>query len=41
MLLSFAQGLDFPSELAQAPIEGLGLLIAGGAALEYKKLRKK
>ena len=25
-----AQGLDFPSEPAQAPIGGLGLLIAGG-----------
>ena len=37
----FAQGVDFPSEPAQAPIGGLGLLAAGGAALAYKKLRKK
>ena len=36
-----AQGVDFPSEPAQAPIGGLGLLAAGGAALAYKKLRKK
>ena len=37
----FAQGVTFPSEPVQAPIGGLGLLIAGGAALAYKKLRKK
>ena len=37
----FAQGVDFPNEPVQAPIGGLGLLIAGGAALAYKKLRKK
>ena len=37
----FAQGVDFPDEPAQAPIGGLGLLAAGGAALAYKKLRKK
>ena len=37
----FAQGVTFPSEPAQAPIGGLGLLTAGGAALAYKKLRKK
>ena len=37
----FAQGVSFPSEPNQAPIGGLGLLIAGGAALAYKKLRKK
>ena len=37
----FAQGVTFPSEPAQAPIGGLGLLAAGGAALAYKKLRKK
>ena len=37
----FAQGVDFPSEPNQAPIGGLGLLAAGGAALAYKKLRKK
>ena len=37
----FAQGVGFPDEPAQAPIGGLGLLAAGGAALAYKKLRKK
>ena len=37
----FAQGVDFPSEPAQAPIGGLGFLAAGGAALAYKKLRGK
>ena len=37
----FAQGVDFPSEPNQAPIGGLGLLVAGGAALAYKKLRNK
>ena len=37
----FAQGVDFPSEPAQAPIGGLGLLAAGGTALAYKELRKK
>ena len=37
----FAQGVDFPSDPNQAPIGGLGLLAAGGAALAYKKLRKK
>ena len=37
----FSQGVDFPSEPNQAPIGGLGLLAAGGAALAYKKLRKK
>ena len=37
----FAQGVDFPSEPNQAPIGGLGLLAAGGAALAYKKLREK
>ena len=36
----FAQ-VDFPSEPNQAPIGGLGLLAAGGAALAYKKLKKK
>ena len=35
----FAQ-VDFPSEPNQAPIGGLGLLAAGGAALAYKKLKK-
>ena len=37
----FAQGVDFPSEPAQSPIGGLGLLAAGGAARAYKKLRGK
>ena len=37
----FAQGVDFPNEPNQAPIGGLGLLVAGGAALAFKKLRKK
>ena len=37
----FAQGVDFPNEPNQAPIGGLGLLAAAGAALAYKKLRKK
>ena len=36
----FAQGVDFPSDPNQAPIGGLGLLAAGGAALAYKKLKK-
>ena len=36
----FSQGVDFPSEPNQAPIGGLGLLAAGGAALAYKKLKK-
>ena len=36
----FAQGVDFPNEPNQAPIGGLGLLAAGGAALAYKKLKK-
>ena len=37
----FAQGPDFPNEPDQVPIGGLGLLAFGGAALAYKKLRKK
>ena len=37
----FAQGVDFPNDPEQAPIGGLGLLAVGGAALAYKKLRKK
>jgi len=37
----FSQGVTFPSDPDQAPIGGLGLLAAGGAALAYKKLRKK
>ena len=36
----FAQGVGFPDEPNQAPIGGLGLLAAGGAALAYKKLKK-
>tara|TARA_B100000035_G_C20853645_1_gene488566 strand:+ start:380 stop:547 length:168 start_codon:yes stop_codon:yes gene_type:complete len=36
-----SQGIDFPSEPAQAPISGLGLLAVGGGALAYKKLRRK
>ena len=35
-----AQGVDFPSDPNQAPIGGLGLLVAGGAAIAYKKLKK-
>ena len=37
----FAQGVTFPDDPEQAPIGGLGLLAAGGAALAYKKLKKK
>ena len=37
----FAQGVSFPTEPNQAPIGGLGLLAAGGAAIANKKLRKK
>ena len=36
----FSQGVDFPNEPVQAPIGGLWLLIAGGAALAYKRLKK-
>ena len=36
----YAQGVDFPNDPNQAPISGLGLLIAGGAAIAYKKLKK-
>ena len=36
----FAQGVGFPNEPNQAPVGGLGLLAAGGAALAYKKLKK-
>ena len=36
----FAQGVGFPNEPNQAPIGGLGLLAAEGAALVYKKLKK-
>tara|TARA_B100000035_G_C20766768_1_gene450791 strand:+ start:450 stop:611 length:162 start_codon:yes stop_codon:yes gene_type:complete len=34
------QGVDWPDEPVQAPISGLGLLIATGAALAYKKFKK-
>ena len=37
----FAQGVTFPSEPAQAPIGGLGLLVAGGADLRIKNLKNK
>ena len=37
----FSQGVDFPTEPVQAPISGLWLLIAGGAALAYKRLKKQ
>ena len=36
----FAQGVGFPSEPAQAPIGGLGILVLGGAAIAYKRLKK-
>ena len=36
----FAQQPDFPSEPNQAPIGGIWLLAAGGAALAYKNLKK-
>ena len=39
--VAYSQGIDFPSTPAQAPIGGLGLLAAGGAALAYKKFKKK
>ena len=38
--LLHSQGVDFPNEPVQAPISGLGLLIATGAALAYKKFKK-
>ena len=37
----FSQGVTFPSNPTQAPIGGLGLLVLGGAALAYEKLRRK
>ena len=37
----FAQGVDLPTEPVQAPISGLWLLVASGAALAYKKLKKQ
>ena len=36
----YSQGVTFPSEPVQAPISGLGLLVAAGAALAYKRLKK-
>jgi len=39
--IAYSQGVDFPSTPAQAPIGGLGLLAAGGAALAYRKFKKK
>ena len=36
----FSQGVVFPSEPVQAPINELWLLIAGGAALAYEELKK-
>ena len=36
----FAQGVAFPSDPAQAPIGGLGLLVLGGAAIAYKRFKK-
>ena len=33
--------ITFPGEPTQAPIGGLGLLALGGAAIAYKRLRKK
>ena len=39
--LLYSQGIDFPNEPVQAPISGLWLLIAGGATLAYRKLKKQ
>ena len=36
-----AQGVEFPEEPTQAPIGGLGLLAAAGAAMAYKKLKDR
>ena len=36
-----AQGVEFPDEPTQAPIGGLGLLAAAGAAMAYKKLKDR
>ena len=38
-VIVFSQGVDFPNDSVQAPIGGLWLLIAGGAALAYKRLK--
>ena len=40
LTIVYSQGVDFPNEPVQAPIGGLWLLIAGGAALAYKKFKK-
>lgn len=37
----FAQGVGFPDAPSQAPIGGLELLMGAGAALAWKKLKKK
>lgn len=34
------QGVDFPNEPVQAPLNGLGLLVAFGLALAYKRFKK-
>ena len=39
--MALAQGITLPGEPSQAPIGGLGWLVALGGALAYKKLRKK
>lgn len=36
-----AQGVEWPEEPTQAPIGGLGLLAAAGAAMAYKKLKDR
>ncbi len=36
-----AQGVDFPDAPNQAPIGGLGLLVAAGGALAYRKLKNR
>ena len=36
-----AQGVEFPEAPTQAPIGGLGLLAAAGAAMAYKKLKDR
>ena len=38
--LLHSQGIDLPDEPVQVPIGGLWLLIAGGAALAYNRLKK-
>tara|TARA_B100001109_G_C18655819_1_gene377224 strand:+ start:402 stop:563 length:162 start_codon:yes stop_codon:yes gene_type:complete len=40
LTIIFSQGITFPSEPQQAPIGGLGLLVATGVALAYKKFKK-